>query len=420
MIPTNTFILTFDSPTPPTQVKAGYVKLNVRPYVPTPMRCYKCHKFGHGREKCRRQDPDRFLNTSKGVVTHKDLLRCHAADSCKNDPHCVNSRGDHAASDRVCPYCAEEQAILRYRAYNGGTFQQARAAIAPDLSSTVQQGSSGLMEVEAAKIMWQRSVQRYGLRYIDVLSDGEAKTCNALCELQPYGADTRIEKEECINHPLDTSVFRPVKSKWQSLLLKYARTRSGPVSKKHFPEMISKLFDLAFTQGQVKRGFRRTGIFPCNDKAINTPTFSQRPQLAAFATELTPASSSSSAAVQISSVQDLDTPSCSMAASSSSSEINLPSLSSVSRPSTPPDSRMSPSPSASASSSRPSTPPSGNSSIKDYFLKQLQPRFAQASGRGRSARVMRFRYGESLAGEECLQRLREEADKKKTVADSRS
>ncbi|GFS23280.1 RNA-directed DNA polymerase from mobile element jockey [Elysia marginata] len=57
MIPTNTFILSFDSPTPPTKVKAGYVKLNVRPYVPTPMRCYKCHKFGHGREKCRRQDP---------------------------------------------------------------------------------------------------------------------------------------------------------------------------------------------------------------------------------------------------------------------------------------------------------------------------------------------------------------------------
>ncbi|GFS13301.1 RNA-directed DNA polymerase from mobile element jockey [Elysia marginata] len=98
MIPTYTFILTFDSPTPPTQVKAGYVKLNVRPYVPTPMRCYKCHKFGHGREKCRGQDP----------ICGKCGKVGHAADSCKNDPHCVNCRGDHAASDRVCPKYAEE------------------------------------------------------------------------------------------------------------------------------------------------------------------------------------------------------------------------------------------------------------------------------------------------------------------------
>ncbi|GFS26704.1 nucleic-acid-binding protein from mobile element jockey [Elysia marginata] len=104
MIPTNTFILTFDSPTPPTQVKAGYVKLNVRPYVPTPMRCYKCHKFGHGREKCRRKDP----------ICGKCGKVGHAADSCKNDPHCINCQGEHAASDKVCPKYVEEQAILLY------------------------------------------------------------------------------------------------------------------------------------------------------------------------------------------------------------------------------------------------------------------------------------------------------------------
>ncbi|KAK3731597.1 hypothetical protein RRG08_007676 [Elysia crispata] len=187
-------------------------------------------------------------------------------------------------------------------------------------------------------------------------------------------------------------------------------------------EIISKLFNLAFTQEQVKGGFRGTGIFPFNDKAIDTSTSSQHPQLLACATTgdnstaLTP-TSSSSAAVQISSVQDPDTSSCPMAASSSSSKINLPPTSSVSHPSTPPDAGMSPSPSAPASSSQPSTPLSGNSSIKlkDYFLKQLQPRFAQVSGRGRSVRVMQFRYGESLNGEECLQRLREEADKIKTV-----
>ncbi|GFS16793.1 RNA-directed DNA polymerase from mobile element jockey [Elysia marginata] len=84
-VPTSTIVLTFDSPSPPTQTKAG-----------------------------------------------------HAADNCKNDSHFVNCRGDHAASDKVCPKYAEEQAILRYRAYNGGTFQQARAAVVLEVAKEVR------------------------------------------------------------------------------------------------------------------------------------------------------------------------------------------------------------------------------------------------------------------------------------------
>ena len=50
--------------------------------------------------------------------------------------------------------------------------------------------------------------------------------------------------------------------------------------------------------------------------------------------------------------------------------------------------------------------------MRDFFLKELQSRFAQTSGYGRSARVSRFCYGESLTGDECLKRLRDEAAKK--------
>ncbi|GFR82566.1 nucleic-acid-binding protein from mobile element jockey, partial [Elysia marginata] len=89
---------------------------------------FKCHKFGHGREKCRRQEP----------ICGKCEKVGHAADSCKNDPHCVNCRGDHAASDKVCPKYAEEQDILRYRAYNGRTFQQARAAVVLEVAKEVR------------------------------------------------------------------------------------------------------------------------------------------------------------------------------------------------------------------------------------------------------------------------------------------
>ena len=38
-------------PTPPTSLRAGYLTVPVRPYIPFPMRCFKCHKFGHGKDK---------------------------------------------------------------------------------------------------------------------------------------------------------------------------------------------------------------------------------------------------------------------------------------------------------------------------------------------------------------------------------
>ena len=53
-IPTNTIVLTFDCPKPPTSLRAGYLTVPVRPYIPFPLRCLKCHKFGHGKDKSSR------------------------------------------------------------------------------------------------------------------------------------------------------------------------------------------------------------------------------------------------------------------------------------------------------------------------------------------------------------------------------
>ena len=61
-------------------------------------------------------------------------------------------------------------------------------------------GSAGMMEVEAAQVLWLRSVERHKLRYTVLLSDGDAKTFNQLTTIKPYGEDVQIDKEECINH----------------------------------------------------------------------------------------------------------------------------------------------------------------------------------------------------------------------------
>ncbi|GFO40008.1 RNA-directed DNA polymerase from mobile element jockey [Plakobranchus ocellatus] len=51
IIQTDTVVLTFDSPKPPSRIRAGYLTLDVRPYIPLPMRCYKCQRYGHGKDR---------------------------------------------------------------------------------------------------------------------------------------------------------------------------------------------------------------------------------------------------------------------------------------------------------------------------------------------------------------------------------
>ena len=59
-------------------------------------------------------------------------------------------------------------------------------------------GSSGAMEVEAAKRICQRSVDKYNLRYTTILCDGDAKTVTTLNNAGIY--NTVIHKEDCVNH----------------------------------------------------------------------------------------------------------------------------------------------------------------------------------------------------------------------------
>ena len=56
------------------------------------------------------------------------------------------------------------------------------------------------MEQQCAKAIWERSVEKHGLRYTTMLSGGDSKSYSLLVESKVYGNDIVIEKEECVNH----------------------------------------------------------------------------------------------------------------------------------------------------------------------------------------------------------------------------
>ena len=62
------------------------------------------------------------------------------------------------------------------------------------------EGSSPAMEKAGAIEIWKRSEETRHLRYTNVISDGDAKTVQALNELKPYGDEQTITKYECVGH----------------------------------------------------------------------------------------------------------------------------------------------------------------------------------------------------------------------------
>ena len=78
---------------------------------------------------------------------HADQHQCTAA------AYCINCKGDHSAFSKQCPKFLEEQAILRYRAEHGETFQQARAAVIVETPKSV----SSRTHAQALKSSKQRS-----------------------------------------------------------------------------------------------------------------------------------------------------------------------------------------------------------------------------------------------------------------------
>ena len=89
IIPTNTYILNFNTPKPPTEIKIGYLITKVETYIPNPLRCHNCQKFGHHKEKCTRPPTCKNCRKTENQIDCQQLPKCakckqnHSADSLK-------------------------------------------------------------------------------------------------------------------------------------------------------------------------------------------------------------------------------------------------------------------------------------------------------------------------------------------------
>ena len=119
-------------------VNVGYVRVKVDRYIPNPLRCFKCQKFGHSSRLCRNE-----------AVCH----RCgekHSEENCNNAAKCINCSGPHGASSRECPVWLREKEVQRVKAEKNIPFPQARQIVIQQQSTVLRSGPTSAAVVSAA------------------------------------------------------------------------------------------------------------------------------------------------------------------------------------------------------------------------------------------------------------------------------
>ena len=121
LTPLPTYILTFDLWRLPRELKAAWLRLEIRPYVPSPRRCFYCQRFGHVSDSCRRK-----LKGEKEICSN-----CGKEEHgvCDRPSYCVNCSGSHPATSKSCDRYLLEREIQTIRAKERVTFQEAKKRV---------------------------------------------------------------------------------------------------------------------------------------------------------------------------------------------------------------------------------------------------------------------------------------------------
>ena len=118
-IQTHTYILTFEKPSIPKEIRIGYTIERVEQYIPAPLQCFKCQKFGHHKEicrgyqvcgKCGECDPDQMEHECKSIK-------------------CANCHEEHPAFSRSCTIYKKEKEIMFIKHTKNIPFPEARKIV---------------------------------------------------------------------------------------------------------------------------------------------------------------------------------------------------------------------------------------------------------------------------------------------------
>ena len=186
LTPLPTYVLTFDLPRLPKDIKAAWLYFDVKPYVPLPRRCFYCHRFGHINDNCRKRPKgEKKICHNCGKDEHGE---------CENTPFCVNCRENHPSTSKTCDRYVLEKEILAVHSKEHITYSEAKRNV---LSRCIRPGTT------YASVM-KKSMSGIKPNKPDNLEDNK-KTPVVPQKTVITSAKRRLSNEEQDNSPLSKS-----------------------------------------------------------------------------------------------------------------------------------------------------------------------------------------------------------------------
>ena len=129
-VPTHTLFLTFDNPSLPEYIVIScFLKVKVSLFVPRPLQCYTCFRFGHPSSKCKKKEDPVCGRCGHGV--HEG--------ACTEAAVCPNCKGSHAPNSKQCPVYKKEALIKKLMVVNKISFKEARIEAERQIEGSVPQ-----------------------------------------------------------------------------------------------------------------------------------------------------------------------------------------------------------------------------------------------------------------------------------------
>jgi len=145
----------------PTTVTIGFIRYKVSVYVPTPIRCGKCQRYGHKSQQCKRQEP----RCPRCTEPH-EYNKCTATDE---QIKCANCGDKHSSGYKGCKKYREVSSVLRTAATQKISYRDALKQTRA-VSNDRQKPVGSTKEVEIAPTMERSAPQK---RTADTQTDSE-------------------------------------------------------------------------------------------------------------------------------------------------------------------------------------------------------------------------------------------------------
>lgn len=186
-IDTGTFFITFGTVKLPGRVTIGYSSVPVTPYVPNPIRCFKCQLYGHVASSCKREK----LCVNCGQPEH-----VQQGEKCANPSKCINCGSkEHNSMARECPEFCYRKKIEEIKVYEEKNHFEAQALL-------------------DARDPQARPSKNRGPTYAQI---AQKARCSCICKCGEKKAGPMEKRKRIMNEPMQTDSPANKKKTWRDL-----------------------------------------------------------------------------------------------------------------------------------------------------------------------------------------------------------